>query len=177
MLKWPIACHSSGVCNAQLFSLRGQRFLRRIYRASTSIQSRGIEIEGTWFRAIEGPGKRNKLKKTVKRKLRGLGGRQGILLPKSTATRLIVRGVKERAAPMTEVEGSIKRLDTAFPKDHAWKIYCGLNKAKTWAISQLRTGMNHLNEYLARIGATEDAGCGCGAAREMIKHFLFSCRW
>lgn len=71
-----------------------------------------------------------------------------------------------------------KDVDAALPGKHTKAIYDTLNKKEAGILAQLRTGMARLNGYLHRIGASDTDQCGCGAAKETVKHFLFLCaRW
>ena len=40
---------------------------------------------------------------------------------------------------------------------------------------QLQTGINYLNGYLFKIGASETDIYGCGATIKILKYFLFTC--
>ena len=73
---------------------------------------------------------------------------------------------------------TIKELDHALPGPHIRLIYDNLNKDNAKVIAQLRSSDAKLNQFLARIKAIKSPICACGAAPELIRHFLFSClRW
>ena len=45
-------------------------------------------------------------------------------------------------------------------------------------LCQLRSGINRLNKYLAKINAVQSDQCKCGKGEESVDHFLFRCpRW
>ena len=81
------------------------------------------------------------------------------------------------------IKKSTRRLnnsrDTALPGKHTKEIYDQLTGRQAALLCQLRTGMNKLNSYLARIGATDTALCECGKElEETTEHYLFECpRW
>jgi hypothetical protein len=70
-------------------------------------------------------------------------------------------------------------LDTALPGKHTKEIYNQMTGKQAAVLCQLRTGMNKLNSYLARIKATDTALCECGTdSEETTEHYLFECpRW
>lgn len=57
---------------------------------------------------------RSELKGMIRRELRGSGSRKRVQLVMPTTTRLIGRGLGERTSLAGNVEGPIKRIDTAF---------------------------------------------------------------
>jgi hypothetical protein len=92
--------------------------------------------------------------------------------------RRIVEKIKNGRRIADGVGRTIRELDRAFPGKHVQKIYEKLQKAEARTLVQLRTGTNHLNSYLFKIGASVSEDCGCGRSRETVKHFLFTCkRW
>ena len=57
-------------------------------------------------------------------------------------------------------------------------LYNGKRKIHANILCQLRSGINRLNKYLARINAVESDQCRCGRGEESVDHFLFRCpRW
>jgi hypothetical protein len=98
-------------------------------------------------------------------------------MAKSTALGIIT--AKMVATPIPEGTGKYSRaVDTALPGRHTIKLYNSLKKREAGILSQLRTGMAHLNGYLYTIGATDSDICACGYAKETVKHFLFRCiKW
>jgi hypothetical protein len=70
-----------------------------------------------------------------------------------------------------------KAIDKALLGPHTRALYESCKtKAEAKALAQLRTGASRLNEYLVKIKAAESSECGCGAERESVKHYLFTCR-
>ena len=71
-----------------------------------------------------------------------------------------------------------KSFDKALPGTHTRFLYNGRSKQQAKILCQLRSGMNRLNKYLARINAIESEETMCGKGTETIDHFLFRCpRW
>ena len=69
-------------------------------------------------------------------------------------------------------------FDKALPGPHARLLYNGKGKMQANILCQLRSGINRLNKYLARINAVESDKCRCGRGEESIDNFLFRCpRW
>lgn len=88
------------------------------------------------------------------------------------------RGVKTKEALPGGVGKHSKDVDAALPGKHTKAIYDTLNKKEAGTLAQLRTGMARINGYLHQIGVSDTDRCDCGAAKEMVKHFLFHCaRW
>ena len=57
-------------------------------------------------------------------------------------------------------------------------LYNGKRKIQANILCQLRSGINRLNKYLAKINAVESDQCKCGRGEESVDHFLFRCpRW
>lgn len=71
-----------------------------------------------------------------------------------------------------------KSFDKALPGAHTCLLYNGRSKLQVRILCQLRSGMNWLNKYLARINAVELEECTCRKRTESVDHFLFRCpRW
>ena len=70
-------------------------------------------------------------------------------------------------------------LDTALPGKHTKDMYDQMTGKQAAVLCQLRTGMNRLNSYLAKIRAKESALCECDTnTEETMEHYLFECpRW
>ena len=82
---------------------------------------------------------------------------------------------RDRFLP-TEVKKFSRELDTALPGKHIRTLYNGLRRKEAKVLTQLRTGMSYLNEYLYRIGAAESEIYAYEQTKETVKHFLFTCR-
>ena len=71
-----------------------------------------------------------------------------------------------------------KTFDKALPGPHTRLLYNGKRKIQANILCQLRSGINRLNKYLAKINAVESDQCKCGRGEESVDHFLFRCpRW
>ena len=71
-----------------------------------------------------------------------------------------------------------KSFDKALPGPHTRLLYNGRVKLHANVLCQLRSGINRLNKYLAKINAVETEQCKCGRGEESVDHFLFRCpRW
>ena len=78
----------------------------------------------------------------------------------------------------TKVGRFTKSLDKALPGPHTRLLYNGRVKLHANVLCQLRSGINRLNKYLAKINAMETEQCKCGRGEESVDHFLFRCpRW
>ena len=74
-----------------------------------------------------------------------------------------------------EIGKYTREFDTALPGKHVRKLYDMLKRPEAAILAQLRTGMAHLNGYLARFGAAGSAARACGYAKESVQHSLFYC--
>ena len=72
-----------------------------------------------------------------------------------------------------------KTFDKALPGPHTrLLLYNREQKTHASILCQLRSGINRLNQYLARINAVQSSECKCGKGEESVDHFLFrSLRW
>lgn len=71
-----------------------------------------------------------------------------------------------------------KSFDKVLPGPHTSLLYNGKQKIHASVLCQLRSGINRLNKYQARINAAEFGQCRCGRGEESVDHFLFRCpRW
>lgn len=71
-----------------------------------------------------------------------------------------------------------KSFDKALPGPHTRLLYNGKQKTHASVLCQLRSGINRLNKYLARMNAVQSSECKCGKGEESVDHFLFRCpRW
>jgi hypothetical protein len=66
----------------------------------------------------------------------------------------------------------IKRIDKALPGKHTLSLYNGLSREEATALTQLRSGIGHFNDYLAKIKQNDSPAYECGAERETVEHFL-----
>ena len=79
--------------------------------------------------------------------------------------------------PRTKSVGSQKPLIKHYPA-HTPLLYNGKQKTHAGVLCQLRSGINRLNKYLAKINAVQSDQCSCGKGEESVDHFLFRCpRW
>lgn len=63
-------------------------------------------------------------------------------------------------------------LDRALPGKHTRKLYDKLSRNQAAILSQLRTGKNKLNYYLAKAKIIESEVCQCERETETASHFL-----
>ena len=71
-----------------------------------------------------------------------------------------------------------KSFNKALPGPHTRLLYNGRAKSHANVLCQLRSGINRLNKYLAKINAVETEQCKCGRGEESVDHLLFRCpRW
>ena len=71
-----------------------------------------------------------------------------------------------------------KTFDKALSGPHSRLLYNGKRKIHANILCQLRSGINRLNRYLAKINAVESDHCRCGRGEESVDRFLFRCpRW
>ncbi|KAF2258298.1 hypothetical protein CC78DRAFT_595662 [Lojkania enalia] len=68
-----------------------------------------------------------------------------------------------------------RKINTVFHLGKLVEIYRQLNSNEAAIITQLRTGKTFFNEYLYKIKAVDTAACEY-RYKELIAHFLFSCR-
>lgn len=68
-----------------------------------------------------------------------------------------------------------KTFDKALPGPHTRLLYNRKQKTHASILCQLRSGINRLNKYLARIKAVQSSQCKCGKGEESVDHFLFRC--
>jgi hypothetical protein len=104
----------------------------------------------------------------------------------STPTPVEISGVErsqdrptlEEEFNQSKVGRFIKRIDKALPGKHTLSLYNGLSREEATALTQLRSGIGHFNDYLAKIKQNDSPACECGAERETVEHFLLHCpRW
>ena len=70
------------------------------------------------------------------------------------------------------------RLDAALPGKHTLRLYDQLGQHQAAVLVQARSGHNHLNSYLARIGAEDSDRCSCNQGAETIEHIILRCpKW
>ncbi len=78
----------------------------------------------------------------------------------------------------TKVGRFTKSFGKALPGPHTRLLYNGRVKLHANVLCQLRSGINRLNKYLAKINAVEIEQCKCDRGEESVDHFLFRCpRW
>ena len=78
----------------------------------------------------------------------------------------------------TKVGRFMKSFGKALPGPHTRLLYNGRVKLHANVLCQLRSGINRLNKYLAKINAVETEQCKCGRGEEPVDQFLFRCpRW
>ena len=71
-----------------------------------------------------------------------------------------------------------KSFDKALLGPHTCLLYNGRVKLHANVLCQLRSDINQLNKYLAKINAVDIEQCKCGRGEESVDHFLFRClRW
>ena len=70
-------------------------------------------------------------------------------------------------------------LDTALPGKHTKEMYDQMTGKQAAVLCQMRTGMSKLNNYLAKIKASDTALCECDKSEvETRGHYRFEClRW
>lgn len=110
------------------------------------------------------------------------GGIPEIELPllKTTALKAVIAKLDQekhqKLAP--KVGRFTQSIDHALPGKHTRKLYDKLSREQAATLSQLRTGKNKLNYYLAKAKIVESGICGCGREPESVGHFLLRCpRW
>jgi hypothetical protein len=120
---------------------------------------------------------RAQLKKQIRLQLQQECNEKSGFLAKPSAARELLRESISQATLLLLIEAWSKAIDKALPGPHTRALYKSCKtKAEATALAQLRTEASRLNEYLAKIRATESSECGCGAERESVKHYLFTCR-
>jgi hypothetical protein len=152
----------------------GQLYLRQIYDALAILRIRHTQVKFQWIPTEQQPPGYQKTKNQIKRQL-----------PDQVLPAIRVKGTtinryvqSERIILPSHIGKYSKNLDRALPGKHTKKIYDALTKGEAKLLAQIRTGMNRLNYYLYRIGATESKICDCGKTDETIKHYLFWCtKW
>lgn len=78
----------------------------------------------------------------------------------------------------TKIGRYIKSFDKALPGPHTRLLYNGRVKVHGNVLCQLRSSINRLNKYLAKINAVETEQCKCSRGEESVDPFLFRClRW
>jgi hypothetical protein len=157
----------------------GQGSIKQIYNGVRALRDRGNIVRGQWVPTqrdleISGLAKRAAKKSTELRKTPDKQSRQA----KTTILHEMRRRIKAKGALPEGIGKQSKDVDAALPGKHTKTIYDTLNKKEAGILSQLRTGMARINNYLYRIGASGTDQCDCGTAKETVKHFLFLCtRW
>lgn len=93
---------------------------------------------------------------------------------KSIAVQKIIYELSHRSHDkLTPTVGKFTQsLDHALPGKHTRKLYDRLTKSQAAILSQLRTGKNKLNYYLAKARIIESETCPCGREPESTSHFL-----
>ena len=143
------------------------------------LRERGNTVRGQWVPSlrnldVSGLAKRAAKKSTERGKTAEGQSQQA----KATILRKMRRRIEANVALPEGVGKHSKDIDAAFPGKHTKAIYDTLNKREAGTLAQLRTGMARINTYLHRIEASDTDQCGCGTAKETVKHFLFLCaRW
>ena len=100
-------------------------------------------------------------------------------LPKSVALREITSNLRTKSQKFATRVGKFTRdMDHALPGNHTRKLYDRLNREQAGMLSQLRTGKNKLNYYLAKARIRESSVCECLREPETVSHFILRCpRW
>jgi ribonuclease HI len=90
----------------------------------------------------------------------------------STVTNTMVNGIPTTARERWDI-------DTALPGKHVRDLYDHRPYKEAAMLCRLRSGVNGLNRYLAKIGKTDSDRCECSDRHEeTTRHFLFECtRW
>lgn len=107
------------------------------------------------------------------------------LADRSTLLSVALRAAKEKMGTPSKISfysdktgRFTKSFDKALPGAHTSLLYNGRSKLQAKILCQLRSGINRLNKYLARINAVESEECTCRKGTESVDHFLFRCpRW
>jgi len=149
----------------------GQLYLRQIYETLAMLRIRQTQVTFQWIPGVQQPSSYRKIKKLIKRQQP-----EQVLPPIRAKSTTINRFVKtDKHLIPNHIGKYSKKIDKALPGKHTKKIYDFLDKKDAKLLVQMRTGMNRLNHYLHRIGATDSALCDCGKTNETMKHYLFWC--
>jgi hypothetical protein len=155
----------------------GQQALQRIYQASLKINKREGKVVGIQTNTRNPCLPRAQLKNQIRLQLQQDRNEKSGYLAKLSAVRELLRGSIAQVTLSPLIGAWSKAIDKALPGPHTRALYDSCKtKAEAKALAQLRTGASRLNEYLVKIKATESSECGCGAGRESVKHYLFTCR-
>jgi hypothetical protein len=154
-----------------------QQALQRIYQASLRINKREGKVVGIQTNTRNPCLPRAQLKKQIRLQLQQDRNEKSGCLAKPSAIRELLRESIAQATLLPLIGAWSKAIDKALPGPHTRALYKSCKtKAEAIALAQLRTGASRLDEYLVKIKATESNKCECGAERESVKHYLFTCR-
>jgi len=161
---------------------RGRDLLRRIAGSFFAPREKDIEVEFRWVPGHSGV----------------CGNEQEDIAAKAAASQAggltapLARRVREAAGLMKAIEQDRKRdsdnfdregipgqytwkLDQALPGRYTLRLYGAFTSEQASILIQARTGHCRLNQYLSRIGVTNDAKCLCGLNDETISHIICVC--
>ena len=83
-----------------------------------------------------------------------------------------------KSAKLTQTPDRFYKAKVGRFGQHTHLLYNGRVKLHANVLCQLRSGINRLNKYLAKINAVETEQCKCNRGEESVDHFLFRCpRW
>lgn len=85
---------------------------------------------------------------------------------------------RQKFATTTRTGRFTRELDHALPGKHTKNLYDTLTRDQAAVLSQLRTGKNKPNYYLAKAKMVESETCECKREPETVSHFMLRCpRW
>ena len=156
----------------------GQYILRESVRVLDELKQRGIAVELHWIPAhvgVPGNEEADALAKRASQLENQDPGDLRLLL--STWKRCVRARAKGAWALSWEASPSgqaLRRLEPV-PREGVLDIHSGLAKPHSSILTQLRTGMIGLANYLHRIGAAETNRCSCGPTVQSVRHVLLEC--